>query len=52
VPLEITVTSPSGRRVERVTLEPPGGSWSFATGGPARAEVNSDRGLLATLVKG
>ncbi len=52
VPLEIAVTSPSGRRVERVTLEPAGGSWSFPTQGPARAEVNSDRGLLASLVKG
>jgi hypothetical protein len=52
VPLEITITSPSGRRVEKVTLDPAGGSWSFATGGPARAEVNSDRGLLVSLVKG
>jgi hypothetical protein len=52
VPLEITMTSPSGRRVEKVTLEPAGGSWSFASEGPARAEVNSDRGLLVSLVKG
>ena len=52
VPLEIALTSPAGPRVEKVTLDPTGGSWTFPTAQPGRAEVNSNRGLLATVVKG
>jgi len=49
VPLEIEISGASGTRVERVTLDPTGGSWTFP--GAARAEVNPNRELLAT-VKG
>jgi hypothetical protein len=49
IPLEIEISGVSGTRVERVTLDPAGGSWTFP--GAARAEVNPNRELLAT-VKG
>jgi aminopeptidase N len=52
VPLEIALTSPAGARVEKVTLEPTGGSWTFPTAQPGRAEVNANRGLLVSVVKG
>ena len=52
VPLEIALTSPAGARVEKVTLEPKGGSWTFPTAQPGRAEVNANRGLLVSVVKG
>ena len=51
VPLTIAIESASARRLEKVTLEPAGGRWKFSAGGDARAEVNADRGLLATVVK-
>jgi aminopeptidase N len=47
VPLEIEVIGASGARVERVTLDPAGGSWTFP--GASRVEVNPNRELLATL---
>jgi aminopeptidase N len=52
MPLEIEIGGASGPRVERVTIEPAGGSWTFTTPKPARVEVNPNRGLLATVVKG
>jgi len=52
VPLEIEISGPSGSRVERVTLDPAGGSWTFPAPASARVEVNSNRELLAIVVKG
>ncbi len=52
VPLTIALESErESRRLERVTLEPAGGRWSFAADASARAEPNADRGLLATVTK-
>jgi hypothetical protein len=51
VPLEIEIGGAGGSRVERVTLEPAGGSWTFPAAPSARVEVNPNRELLATVVK-
>lgn len=51
VPLTITLSDQAGRRDERVILPPSGGSWSFPADGRARAEINADSGLLASVKK-
>jgi hypothetical protein len=52
VPLEIALTTSSGRHAERVTLPPHGATFNFDAAPDTKLEVNSDRALLATIVKG
>ena len=52
VPLELSVAYRGGRTVERVELEPAGGSWTLETPAPpGKLEVNGDRGLLVRIQK-
>jgi aminopeptidase N len=52
VPLEIALATAAGTRIERVTLQPSGGAFSFPIAQPGRAEINPNRELLAIVVKG
>jgi aminopeptidase N len=53
VPVEVSVDYPGGRAARKVLLAPEGGRFTIETPGmPGKVEVNSDRGLLATIEKG
>jgi hypothetical protein len=47
MPVMVSVTTPAARQDHVVSLDPGGSTWTFDTPEPARAELNTDRGLLA-----
>jgi hypothetical protein len=50
LPIEISVSTPAGKKVRRVTLDPPSGSWTITSRErPRGVAVNEDRGLLARI---